>query len=82
MTLVGLQASEETSMGATRVKLAVWEAPFRAAATVAGWVAVIVPAVAAKVVEALLAGTVTDAGTVSTALLLESATALPPVGAD
>ena len=36
LTLVGLQASEETSMGATRVKLAVWEAPFRVAVTVAG----------------------------------------------
>ena len=81
-TLLGLQVREETSMGATRVKLAVWEAPFRAAVTVAGWVAVIVPAVAAKVVEALLAGTVTEAGTVSAVLLLESATALPPVGAD
>jgi len=42
---------------------------------------VIVPTVAAKVVEALLTGTVTDAGTVSKALLLESATAVPPLGA-
>ena len=31
----GLQASPETSRG-TRVKLAVWDAPFRVAVTVAG----------------------------------------------
>jgi hypothetical protein len=35
-TLVGLQAREETSMGATRVKLAVWEAPFSVVVMVAG----------------------------------------------
>jgi len=81
-TLVGLQAREETSTGATRLKLAVWEPPFSVAVTVADWVVVIVPRVAVKVVEALLAGTVADAGTVSAELLLESATALPPVGAD
>ena len=34
-TLVGLQAREETSMGATRLKLAVWEAPFSVAVAVA-----------------------------------------------
>jgi len=81
LTLVGLQAREETSVGATRVKLAVLDAPFRVAVTVAGWVLVMVPAVAPKVVEALLAGTVTEAGTVSEMLLLESATAVPPLGA-
>ena len=81
LILVGLQASEETSMGATRLKLAVWEAPFNAAVTVADWLVVIAPKVAVKVVEAPLAGTETDAGTVSEALLLESATTLPPVGA-
>ena len=35
LTLVGLQAREETSMGATRLKLAVWEAPFSVAVAVA-----------------------------------------------
>jgi hypothetical protein len=35
LTLVGLQAREETSMGATRFKLAVWEAPFSVAVAVA-----------------------------------------------
>jgi len=81
-TLVGLQAREETCMGATKLKLAVWEAPFSAAVTVADWVVVIVPAVAAKVAEVALAATATDAGTVSEALLSESATTVPPVGAD
>ncbi len=40
-----------------------------------------VPRLALKVVEALLAGTVIDAGTVSAALLLETPTILPPAGA-
>ena len=62
--------------------MVLWEARFRVAVMVADWVVVIVPTVAVKVVEVLLAGTVTDAGTVSAVLLLESATALPPVGAD
>jgi len=35
LTLVGLQARDETIVCATRFKLAVWEAPFRAAVTVA-----------------------------------------------
>jgi len=69
-------------MGATRLKLVVLEAPFKIAVMVADWVVVIVPTVAVKVVEAPWAGTVTDAGTVSAVLLLESVTALPPVGAD
>src|ERR1039457_3122322 len=81
-TLVGLQARAETSMGAARLKVVLWEARFRVAVMVADWVVVIVPTVAVKVVEVLLAGTVTDAGTVSAVLLLESATALPPEGAD
>jgi len=40
-----------------------------------------VPRVAMKFAEVLLAGTVTAAGTVSAALLVESATAAPPVAA-
>jgi len=82
LTLVGLQAREVTSMGATRVKLAVLEAPFSVAVTVADCVVVIVPAVAAKVAEVTPAATATDAGTVSEALLSESATTVPPAGAD
>jgi len=54
---------------------------------VAVWFVVILPAVAVKVAEVALAGTVTDAGTVSAELfaefpvLAESATVLPPAGA-
>jgi hypothetical protein len=71
-TLVGLQASAETRTGATRFKVVLWDAPFRVAVTVADWLALIVPTVALKVVKVALAGTVTDAGTVSRALLSES----------
>ena len=84
LMLVGLQARAETNMGAIKVKLAVWEAPFRVAVMVAVWFVVIVPRVAVKVVEVLatgmVTGTVTDAGTLSAALLLDSATTVPPAG--
>jgi hypothetical protein len=80
-TLVGLHDKAVTSMGATRVTLAVLEAPFRVAVTVAVWVVVMVPRLAVKVVEVVVAGTVTEAGTLSAVLLLDSASALPPVGA-
>ena len=79
-TLLGLQASAVTSMGATRVKLVDWEDAFKVAVTVALWVVVRVPAVAVKVPEEALAATVTDAGRVSNGLLSESATVLPPAG--
>jgi hypothetical protein len=79
--VMGLQARADTSTGATRLKVALWEAPFRVAVMVADWAVVIVPTVALKVIEALFAGTVTDTGTVSAALLLESPTVLPPLGA-
>jgi hypothetical protein len=81
LTVVGLQVTVDTSTGATRLREALWEAPFRVALMVADWVVVIVAAVAVKVAEVLFAGTVTDAGTVSAVLLLESPTALPPAGA-
>ena len=48
---------------------------------IAVWFVVMVLRFALKVVEVLLAGTVTDTGTLSTALLLDSPTVLPPVGA-
>ena len=80
-TLVGLQVSAETAVGATKVRVAVWEAPFRVAVRVTLWLVVTVPAVAVKVVEVLLAATVTEVGSVSAELLSESATLVPPVGA-
>jgi hypothetical protein len=81
LTLVGLQASAETRVGAIRLNVAVWEEPPRLAVMVADWLVVMVPTVALKVAEVLLAGTATDAETGSAALLLASATVLPPVGA-
>jgi hypothetical protein len=80
-TLVGVHASAETSVGATRLKVTLCEELLRVEVTVADWLVVIVPTVALKVAEELFAGTVTDAGTLSAALLLESPTALPPDGA-
>ena len=81
LTLVGLQVRAETSVGATRFKVALCEELPRVAVTVAVWLVVIVPTVALKVADVLLAGTVTDAETGRAALLLESPTVLPPVGA-
>jgi hypothetical protein len=74
LTLVGLQARPETRVGATRIKVAVWEALLSVAVTVALWVVVTVPAVAVKL--ALLApfDTVTEVGTLRLALLSLSAT--------
>jgi hypothetical protein len=69
------------STGAIRLKAAVWEEPLSAAVIVAVWFEAIVPTVAVKVAEVLFAGTVTDTGIVRAALLLESPTVLPPVGA-
>ena len=80
-TLVGLQARVETSVGAIRLKVAVWEEPLRLAVMMAVWLVVMAPMVALNVAEVLLAGTATDAETGSAVLLLASATVLPPVGA-
>ena len=79
--LEGLQITVETSTGASRLIVAVCEVP-RVAVTIAPWlltmladaVALNVPVVAPEV-------TVTDAGTVSSALALESVTLDPPAGA-
>ena len=78
LTLVGLQASVETSVGATRLRVALCELPLKEAVTVAVCVVVMVPRLAVNVAEVLLAGTVIDAGTVNAVLLLESPTVLPP----
>ena len=80
-TLVGLQTSADTRVGATRLKVAIWDEPLRLAVTVAVCVVVMAPRLAVKVAKVLLAGTVTDAGTVNAGLLLESPTMLPPDGA-
>jgi len=79
--MAGLQLTPVTSVGATRVKLAVCEAPFKLAVTAALCVLVSVPAVAVKVAVVAPGVTVTDAGTLKAALLLATATTLPPAGA-
>ena len=79
---MGLQATPETSTGASRLIVAVCELLPRVAVTVALWLlAIVAAAVALKVAVVDPAVTVTDAGTVSEALLLASVTLDPPVGA-
>ena len=80
--LVTLHARLETRTGATRLMTAVFELLPRAAITVALWLlAIVAAAVALKVAVLVPAVTVTEAGTVSEALLLASDTLNPPVGA-
>ena len=59
----------------------VCELPFNVAVMMAVWFDVKLPAVALKVAEMAPAATVTDAGTVTTAVLLLRPTAAPPFGA-
>jgi hypothetical protein len=80
--VVGLQATPETSTGANRLMVAVCELVPRVAVTVAlSLPAIEAAAVALNVAVVAPAATVTDAGTVSEALLLASVTLDPPVGA-
>jgi len=78
---VGVQLSDATCTGATRLTLEVLATPLRVAVTVAVWLEPQWPAVAVEVAEAEPAGTVTEAATESIELLLDSATAVPPLGA-
>jgi hypothetical protein len=80
--LVGLHATPGTRTGANRLIGIVCELPPSVAVTVALWLPVITAAVVALNVAVVApAATVTDAGTVSNALLLASATLEPPAGA-
>jgi hypothetical protein len=80
--LVGLQATLEISTGANRLMVSVCELLPRVAVTVALWLlAIEAAAVALNVAVVAPAATVTEAGTVSEALLLASVTLDPPVGA-
>jgi hypothetical protein len=74
LTLLGLQATAETNVGATRLTVAVCIVPFKLAATVAVWLVVRAPEVATKVAEVAPAGTATEVGMVNRGLLSDSAT--------
>ena len=80
--LVGLQASEDTVTGGTRVIVALADVLLYVAVTVAVWPLLIVVVVALNVAVVAPAGTVTDVGVVSAALLFETVTVAPPAGAD
>jgi len=75
-TLVGLQASPETRVGATRFRVSLATVPFKVAMTVTLWLVVREPAVAMKLAELAPAGTVTIAGAVNSALLSDRATTM------
>ena len=81
MTLVGLHASDDTPRTGLTVTVAVTLA-LSVAVTTAVCVVATAPLAAVNGADVVPAGTVTDAGTASTAELLElSTTALPPAGA-
>jgi hypothetical protein len=80
--LVGLQVTPETRTPVSRLMVTVRELLPRVAVKVALWLlAIEAPAVALNVAVVAPAATVTEAGTVSEALLLASVTLDPPVGA-
>jgi hypothetical protein len=75
--LVGLQDRAETSVGATKVRVVVRKLPFKAAVMVALWFVGKSPALTMKLAKVAPAGTVTDAGIVSSALLSDNVTVAP-----
>jgi hypothetical protein len=77
--LLGVQFTE--TRGPMRLKVTLLELLPMAPVTVADWLFGIAAVVALKAADVPLAGTVTDAGTVSVALVFVSATTAPPVGA-
>ena len=79
--LVGLQASDETNTGATRLTLVFAELPLYVAVTVALELLAMVVVVALKVAEVAAAATVIDVGTVRAELVFVTVTMAPPVGA-
>jgi hypothetical protein len=80
-TVEGEQASADKTAGATRVRLAVCDPPFRVAVSRAVESLETAATVAVKVALAAAAATVTDAGTATLELLLARAMAAPPEGA-
>jgi len=80
-TVEGEQASADKTAGATRVRLAVCDPPFRVAVSRAVASLETAATVAVKLALAAAAATVTDAGTATLELLLARFTARPPLGA-
>ena len=75
--LVGAHVNPVSNTGATSEIAAVCALPFNVAVSVAVWLAAIVPAVAVNVAVVLPDATVTEAGTVNAAALLDSVTVAP-----
>ena len=80
-TVAGAQTTPVNWTGATRFSVKDREVPLALAEMLAVWLAAIVPTVTAKLPDVDPEATVTLAGTVALALLLERATASPPLGA-
>ncbi len=74
LTLIGLQESAETKVGATKFNVVLCSDPFRLAFTVALWFDVNAPAVTTKFAELAPASTVADGGSASNGLLPDRAT--------
>ena len=79
--LFGAQLRDAGVVDATRLMLVVAEMLFSVAVSVALWLVLSMPVVAAKVPVVDPAATVTDAGTVKPLAVLVNATVTPPVGA-
>jgi hypothetical protein len=78
---LGLQVRAATPVVGATIRESCWEDPLKVAVRVVVRLAVTAVAVAAKVADADPAATVTDTGTVTTELLSETDTLLPPEGA-
>ena len=81
VTVVGEQATEDSTAGATRFRVAVFELPFKVALSCAAASAPMAATVAVKPTLVWPAAMETVGETVTLALLLLNATAAPPFGA-
>ena len=79
--IAGVHASDDTVADATRLIVAFAEPPLYAAVSVSLWLLLIVVVVVLNVAVVAPAATVTDAGTVNSALVSLRVTAAPPAGA-
>ena len=79
--LAGLQASEETCTGASRLTVVLAELPLYVAVRVALWSLPMVAVVTLKLTDVAAAATLTDAGAVRVKSVLDRVTVAPPVGA-